>query len=263
MPPTLSTRIVFAGTGGLLLFAGCAKLHGIWMNEFWREVAAIPPQLIPLLIAMEIIVGVWLLVAAFGSAPFAKRAWAVGVALYGVLTLGAISLSVLGVARCDCMGVIEFSPVAMIVLDGVCLFLLVLARPRLAADSLPGSASWPLFKTEFAGTLAGLALVMGAASFVFGDPVLYARLVDRRPHVIALEASEIDCGEVAVDSLREVTIKVVNHSASEARIVGGGTSCRCLTLEAIPATIPAHASLILHVRIKVPSQPGQFSQVFS
>ncbi|MGI8980656.1 MAG: hypothetical protein ACR2FY_15625 [Pirellulaceae bacterium] len=138
MPRSFLRSFVFTLGGILLLFAAAAKLQDSWMNEFWRELAVVPPQLLLLVSLAEIFVGAWLFVAAI--APFlggrggalTEGAWLVGTSLYSLLTLGATVLAHSGAPRCDCMGAFSVTPAVMIAVDFA-----VLCSPR----NFPATAS--------------------------------------------------------------------------------------------------------------------------
>ncbi|MGI8980657.1 MAG: DUF1573 domain-containing protein [Pirellulaceae bacterium] len=106
-------------------------------------------------------------------------------------------------------------------------------------------------------------MLTGGVSFVFGDPDLHARLIARGAPAIVIESDPVQCGAVETGTTKDLAVTVVNRSTTEAKIIGGGISCGCMTLDSIPATLPARGSLVLHIRLKARADTGPFTHVFS
>ena len=74
-----------------------------------------------------------------------------------------------------------------------------------------------------------------------------------RPGAAANEVV-LQVGEVPVlepGQSYETVVTLLNRSAKPIRVVGGGTTCTCVTLESIPLEIRAHGRRELAVRFKV------------
>jgi hypothetical protein len=135
-----------------------------------------------------------------------------------------------------------FLPVYNLV--AVALFSVIVAEPRLT-DALESKSRLPDFGTQI-GVALGLLLALFLLSTAQGQQVWRsgASATD-----VVLQVGEIP--ELVPGQNYETVVTLRNRSAKPIRVVGGGTTCTCVTLESIPLEIPAHGRRELAVRFKV------------
>jgi hypothetical protein len=108
--------------------------------------------------------------------------------------------------------------------------------------------SWlrlPEFGTQM-GIAVGLLLCLFLLSTAQGQQVWRSGASATE---VVLQVAEIP--ELVPGQNYETVVTLRNRSAKPIRVVGGGTTCTCVTLESIPLEIPARSSRELAVRFKV------------
>lgn len=89
----------------------------------------------------------------------------------------------------------------------------------------------------------------GAFSLVW--PYLQGeRLLFDPPHVVIDDAP--------AGAIVERTVRVLNRSSSDVKLLGSQPSCGCITLDEFPMTVEAGRVHLLHLKIGVPSEGGRF-----
>jgi len=70
----------------------------------------------------------------------------------------------------------------------------------------------------------------------------------------------VDLGVIPGDVQMSLSLPLKNRSLENARVVGGGTSCGCLTLEKFPITLQALNDAEFTVEFRPPSKSGAFEK---
>jgi len=79
-----------------------------------------------------------------------------------------------------------------------------------------------------------------------------------RAESIVVEPSVSQVGEAAVGEQRTFTIQLSNHRDRPVKIMGGTTTCSCITTDDLPIIVPPNESRGILVRMRFQGRPGRF-----
>jgi len=150
---------------------------------------------------------------------------------------------------CECFGAWAVHPAITTVLDAAVLALLAWTRPR----DFTGQLRRELQISPQVGNRLSFAVVVLAGICLRQYTFEASRLIAPHPLV-----QELPPGRVGTPVTGHV--RLANNSDSPVTVVGGGTSCRCLTLTGLPVAIPANTAVDLRVKLSRPDKPGRISQ---
>jgi uncharacterized protein (DUF58 family) len=112
--------------------------------------------------------------------------------------------------------------------------------------------------------LAGTGLVFvlfAAGTFVFGSP--FAAISWLSGGRLRIEPARVDLGLCRGGERRDVQFTIHNAGVAPVTIVGGTTTCNCVTTEGLPVTIPAGGSREVHARVYVVGTGPKFQQAIT
>jgi hypothetical protein len=110
--------------------------------------------------------------------------------------------------------------------------------------------------------LAFLVVLVGVGTWGYYEFGSWETTLDwLRGERLLIRPSAISLGEVCRGEEREVMLQVVNCTAKDIWLVGGGSSCGCLTLNRFPVCIPAKGRQELTIKIRVISKTAEFYQL--
>lgn len=90
-----------------------------------------------------------------------------------------------------------------------------------------------------------LGSIAGVQAFLRGDE-------------LAVIPSSVNLGECVADEAKEIKFQVVNISSSPITLTGAYTSCSCIAVSALPATVDARGSFSLQMTVHSAESPGRF-----
>jgi hypothetical protein len=237
-------RIGFVLAAGVLLLAVVAKVQWIFNNPLWEDIS---------------IGGVWLTLAgivwefwAASALLLASRftaAW-VGLGIQLVLLIAGLGMLLSG-QNCQCFGDWKlagaeipswFLPVYNLLAFVV--FSVIVAKSN-STNPRDSKSRLPEFGIQI-GVALGLLFGLFMLSTAQGQQVWRSGASATE---VVLQVAEIP--ELVPGQRYETAVTLRNRSAKPIRVVGGGTTCTCVTLESIPVEIPAHGRRELAVRFKV------------
>jgi hypothetical protein len=240
---SLQVRFFFAA--GVLLLAVSAKVQWILSNPLWEDIA---------------IGGMWVTLAAIvleawtASSllllPNRRQAAWIGLAVHVVLLVASVWFWISGLT-CQCFGdwalgdfQIPTWALPAYNLVAVVLFGLIAAK----FDQATTAKAWlrlPDLGTQIGvviGLFFGLFMLSTSQGQQFWRPGAAA-------NEVILQVGELP--ELVPGESYETGVTLYNRLSKPIRVVGGGTSCTCVTLENIPLEIPANSRRELAVRFQV------------
>lgn len=78
----------------------------------------------------------------------------------------------------------------------------------------------------------------------------------------AIEGDQIELGQVAPNAKISVPTKIRNFTSTPISIVGQSVTCKCLTTEALPLTIPPYQTREVAVVINTPGDASEIAEQF-
>jgi hypothetical protein len=185
-------------------------------------------------------------------------------ALVGFSLLASVSLylAIDGQSSCGCFGAkLPVSPWYALGLDVAALAALIWQRPRRGdRTEAPYSAALRQVISVVAGAAVMLALAFGVLTWMYGSP--YEGLLHARGDLIAVEPTVSYVGESSPGEHGVFNIQISNHRDRTITILGGTTTCSCITTKDLPITMPPNESRTIAVRINFRGTPGRFQHTF-
>jgi hypothetical protein len=249
-------RIIPAVLGLLLLSAAVLKLRGQPDSALEQNMILFSPRVRFAAVEAEALLGLWLL------AGWARRAaWFVALVFFLVLAATSLYLGLIGQSSCDCFGRIHVSPWAALLLDLVCLVALTLCCPPLCAAEAPADGRWRREAlTIAAGAGALLTVGLGAVLLAADSPgAVLARL---RGEVLFVDPIVSDLGSAVPGQTHNFMVHVHNRSDRTVKILGGTSTCSCVTTEDLPVAVPPRSSVPVSVRARFGGTTGMFQSQF-
>jgi len=246
--PSLSRYLIsawFVIAAGVLFLAVFAKLQWIFSNPLWEDIAIGGVWLTLVSIVLEL----WTAAALLLLPSRRKAAW-IGQMMHGVLLVASISFWVTG-QSCQCfgdwqLGAWKISTWSLPVynLGAVACFLWIAVK----TNPQPVTTAW--IKLPDIGTQVGvgLGLLLGLFMLSTSQGQQFWR-TGAAANEVVLQIGELP--DLVPGQSYESTVTLYNRLSKPIRVVGGGTSCTCVTLEDIPLEIPANSRRELAIRFKV------------
>ncbi|MDP1561523.1 MAG: hypothetical protein Q8M16_09015 [Pirellulaceae bacterium] len=246
--PSLSSYgipVCFVVAAGILMLAVFAKLQWIFSNPLWEDIAIGGVWRTLVSIVLEL----WAAMALLLLPSRRNAAW-IGLAIHSVLLIASVSFWWMG-QSCQCFGDWQlgdfkiptwFLPVYNLL--AVVAFAVVVAK----ANAQVTFRSWrflPDLGTQI-GSVFGLLFGLFMLSTAQGQQYWWTGAVSNE---VVLQVGNVP--ELLPGQSYETIVTLHNRLSKPIRVVGGGTSCSCVTLENIPLEIPANSSRELAIRFKV------------
>jgi hypothetical protein len=155
---------------------------------------------------------------------------------------------------------VRISPQLAFGIDVATLGALTLVRPpRYRADLIPRAPLHWVAKTAL-GAAALFFVIAGVFLLAFDNPAqALARL---RGEAITVEPEVRQVGDGIAGQGRAISLEVINHTDTPICVIGGSTSCSCMTAEDLPLTVPAREQRSLAIRVTFKGKPGRFLHRF-
>jgi hypothetical protein len=190
---------------------------------------------------VEVLLGLWLL-----SGMHPRLSWWVTLSFFAILAGMSFLLAWQGQASCGCFGKVEVNPWYTFALDVVIVVAMVVFSPLsllgrgVGGEGLNLSAA-PM--SSFFQIILITTLLLGILALGFtlitGDP--WAALVRLRGETLAVIPAVTQLGEGNAGESRTFQVQLRNYSDKPIKVVGGTTSCSCITTQDLPITIPSAA----------------------
>jgi hypothetical protein len=186
--------------------------------------------------------------------------WTGVLAFFGILTGVSLYLAVEGQASCGCFGKVEVSPWWTLALDVGILAILLVSRPRDqgTARALTG---WRREFLRTAGAALGFVVVLGGGFLLLNENP-QAALAQMRGEPLTVEPAVTDIGSAIRGTRQAFPVELRNHADHPIRVVGGTTSCSCITTTDLPLVIPPGENRTLQVTITFKGSAGRFQHHF-
>jgi hypothetical protein len=248
-----ATRLVSILVATVLLTAAGLKLYGLNVSPVPRSGFLSSPTVQTVVVAWEILLGIWLLV---GTVP--ALAWLAAATTFLTFAIVSGYYGLIGQANCGCFGAIEASPWHAFGVDLLCLSALLATHP-----------AWSDVTVGLRPTVKRMATVGSGAALILGGLALAGTLVHG-----SVEASlarlrgqplgfpeYVDFGTVAAGTMAERSVEITNYSDQPVRLIGGTSDCSCVTTSQMPLTIPAGKSVVVTIRLKtLKGEGGSFTR---
>jgi hypothetical protein len=240
----------------VLLTSAGLKGHGLLSGASVEDSRLMSPHLQVAGIEMEILVGLWLL-----SGVAIRAAWVVAVGLFVTLAGMSLSLALDGQQSCGCFGQLRVSPWWSFALGVTAITALLIWRPRLVSKPQPAPATWyRSVATTALGAAAFLALIGGVFVVASEDPA--QALAQWRGELIGVRPAVSQVGNGVAGEERSFTIQLTNNGNQKIQVIGGTTTCSCLTTKDLPITISPGESKSIDVNMTFRGTPGRFQHQF-
>jgi hypothetical protein len=243
----------------VLIVAGCLKLYAAFFDPLWSSKIIFPGPVLVAISVIELLMGIWLL-----ATDRKTFSWvATGFTFCGFLITNLV-LVLAGQNSCGCFGSLQFSIRFSLALNIFILVCLVWFRPHKNFATIRTKTVEETLGlwVERRGLILGCIITVGFAAWILGtDPGRDLWVPDTGTDVIVV-GTPIQIPHGTVGDLIDIPVILKNYSRFDAEVIGGGTSCGCMTLESIPQTIPAKSSLELTIRLRYPHRDGAISQKF-
>ena len=203
-------------------------------------------------IITELLLGIWLL-----SGGWVASAWLAATAFFTLLTGISFYLVWIGQSNCGCFGPVAVHPAVTFGIDLAVLLALLLFRPRPRTCHL--TADFRSFLPLLRPVLAILAIPVLLSVLIWlcltDPPSLLAQL---RGEAITVEPALADLGAATAGTRVSFTVRLINHTDHPIRIVGGTTTCACVTTAQLPITLPPRADHSIEIQVVFSGSPGRF-----
>jgi len=235
----------------VLLLAAATKLYWIHTESLWEDIAVGGAWLtIPAIVAESWVAGCLLF------SPSRLTAGFLGLALHSAFLVFGVGLWLTG-TNCQCFGDISALGVAfpawLLPVYNLMAIIFFAITIRQTTGVVPSGVLtgwirprwWPK-PSEQTGIALGITVLLFFWSTVHGQQLWRPRMTANQ---VILEIPEL--GPFRPDTEYKTEINIRNRLSTPIRIVGGGTSCSCLTLDSIPLVIPGNGNRQLVVRFTV------------
>jgi hypothetical protein len=247
-------RILSFALGIFLLTTAGLKAYGLTMDPLAQDSFLASPRLLIATIEIETVLGIWLLV---GWWP--RTAWGFTLSFFALLAALSLYLALDGQRSCGCFGQMTVNPWLTFVLDVAVLAALMFCRPVVTAATISRYRMKGLLKIG-AGSATFLAIISGVFLFVFQNPLeALARL---RGESVTVVPSVANLGDGIRREMKEFPVELTNRSGKPIRILGGTTTCSCITTTDLPLTLKPGESRSIIVGFKFQGSVGSFRHHF-
>lgn len=235
-------------TGIVFFIAGLSKL----LISYSPSLSWVPPWLYFGASVTEIFLG--------GSLLFSKRiddtvlfsTLSISVVL---IVIGAVNY-VLGIS-CGCFGAIEIPSLAIVAWNFVVCSHMVwfLASRGWSIENLRKLSTYRVVVLCSAILGVSCSLKLSQADQFFG--------LGASRNALKIASTSQLIGESVAGGLIPFRVVLTNHSDSAIQIVGGGSTCGCITLQNLPMSIAPGQTVSLNVELTARGDPGDYSQTVS
>jgi hypothetical protein len=244
-------RWVRLAIGVVLVVSAVLKFHDLYYGDATALLWLPSPRWVLAAIEIEMLVGLWLV-----SGMAARGAWFVSLLLFAGMAGVSFYLGVTGQSSCGCFGRVEVHPWATFAFDIAALALMWLFRP-----SQMEAAWFPRFR-QATSVLALAALMIGIA----GGILLVLRIppmkliAELRGEILVIDPFIADVGRGLRGEAREVTVTLNNHGTDTIRVVGGTSTCACVTTADLPIQLQPGEDKCIVIRLRFTGSKGRFQQ---
>lgn len=247
--PGISTIAI----GTMLILTATLKLYDFLFVPFQPDLLLLQRWQHLVLMKIEFVLGIWLL---SGLAVYVSR-W-VGIIFFSAAAMASIYLVLIGQPSCGCFGSIKISPWISLTVDVVAVLVLLIVN-RTGTQPVQSFVHKTLMPIGL-GTMLILGVIIELFFLTVSDPE--RKLAQWRGDVVTVSPSVLDVGSGKVGESKLVVLRVHNNSNQPINIVGGTSSCACITLRDLPVTIQSGGYKEIGVIIKYVGLPGQFVRQF-
>ncbi|MGL4554839.1 MAG: hypothetical protein ACRC33_27040 [Gemmataceae bacterium] len=243
--------------GSLLVAAVVFKLMGAASaNALPSETAAFPPAVMMAAMALEGVVGFWILT--FWRAAAARCA---AIVFFGSMAVAAAWLGLHGRSSCGCFGTVPVHPWVTVAVDAAFVAAFALTKPAKA------DTRRPLLQGEVLRVTAGgvaLMSVLACTLAVLWRTDLGGVMATLRGESLSLNTATHDSGQEKRGEGRRFDVVVRSHSAREVRLIGARANCSSVSTEGLPLTIPpgGEATVPMVMTFVGPAGPFEYNFVY-
>lgn len=201
-----------------------------------------------IIIYVEIFVGAWLFLPG--------QVWEKWLAVVGLLiSFLAVNLAFSweGRASCGCFGPMKTDPRFVAALEFFLLVVFLICRPAVLFPRIVRCEWCSLSSVSVALVCLGVALALGVMAFGTLDRAT-AFLANK---TYSIAPGNINLGVSSQGDIREADVHISNWSARPLRVVGGTSTCSCLTTSDLPCTIEPGETATLRIKIRFPDSEGR------
>lgn len=241
--------------GAVLSGAAALKFQGLSTGALPQNPLLASPHLLLLAIEVEALLGLWLL-----SGLAQRHARLAGIGFFALLTAISLHQGLTGQRSCGCFGTIHVSPWWTFAFNVAAIASLAWFRPRVASTAAAPPAWVQPWVQIGVGAGAILVVVVGIFLLLHDEPV--RALAQLRGEAVGVEPYVTDVGAGRPGEMRTFTIHLTNYTARPVRVVGGTTSCSCVTTKDLPVELPPARSRTIRVEMRFAGSPGRFLHRF-
>ena len=227
--------ILSIGISTLLLCAAFLKLQTFLYDPLWSYRFTYPAFLAAITVQLEIIVGLFVL-----KDRLRGPSWMMAISLFTCFMLTSIWMSIAGWESCGCFGSVELSPFISLAINAAIVSLLFWSRCQYADTSSElrkAERQKNAGKEKLAGRVFGYAVSILVVAFLIGTTQGRQTIFGKRDQPVSISPILLANAEHGVPINLQVSIW--NNSTTDAKVIGGGVSCSCITLNDFPFEIPA------------------------
>jgi hypothetical protein len=235
----------FVFAAGILMLAAFAKLQWIFSNPLWEDIAIGGIWVT----FVSIVIELWAALALVLLPSRSNAAW-IGLVIHRILLIASVGFWWTG-QSCQCfgdwqLGDFKIPTWSLPVYNFLAMVVFAIFVAKTNAQTT--FCSWRFLPDL--GTQAGLALGLFFGLFMLSTAQgqQFWRTGASATEVV-LQVGELP--DLAPGQSCETIVTLYNRLSKPIRVVGGGTSCTCVTLENIPLEIPANSSRELAIRFQV------------
>ncbi|MFO0842484.1 MAG: DUF1573 domain-containing protein [Gemmataceae bacterium] len=230
------------------------KLYGLSLDPFAEGSVLASPRLQIAAIELEILLGLWLL-----AGWAARWSWLASLGMFSVFACVSLYLALAGQASCSCFGRLMVSPWITVGIDVAAVAALVVWRPVPDVEGLRPAWVQQVVKVAV-GVCLLLAIGSGAARVGFASPA--EALAWLRGEAVTVDPAVYDVGKGTRGEERTFRIQLTNRTRQPIQVVGGTTTCSCVTTKDLPLTLAEGETESIEVSVAFVGSPGRFQRLF-
>lgn len=209
----------------------------------------VSPRIYSAGVLFEAVLGLWLIT---GIAP--AWSWITSIGFFCLLGYMSFQLGWFGQTSCGCLGKVAVNPWWAFGIDCVAVLALLRFRPSKIADGIKRGIP------TIVGASAILAVVFGTLVWWYGSTGSAIAHIHGELISISPEVSDIGAGKRG--EFADLTLTLTNYGDGTIRIVGGTSSCSCVTTDDLPLEIPPSENRSINVRVRYTGTAGLFRRRF-
>jgi len=238
----------------LLICAASLKIHDLIFSPLPASTLFLSSSQSLAIAEVELLLAVWLL-----SEWLRKGAWIISIGSFAIFSLANLYLALEGQASCGCFGQVRFSPWLMLAIDLSVIATLAFARPVECPDG--SGASWKTALTTGIAVVLVLGSIWLVLLYFFVDSA--AALAFLRDEPVTVSPATLDAGESPTGEWRQLRLEIRNRSDRPVKIVGGTSTCACISTDDLPVMLEPASSQIINIRVQFTGSAGLFIQRLS